>query len=72
MRLLFDWFKFLRSKGYPFFSSLEYAWHNKSRFTIEGEWPYDMRPRHSNGRPRLEDENSQQRLSTTRYEDLCQ
>lgn len=62
---MMEWFKFLRSKGYPFFSSIEYAWHNKSRFTLEGEWPYNMKPK-------LKDDKSKHRLYTTKYEDLCQ
>jgi len=61
---MIEWFKFLRSKGYPFFSSIEWAWHNKSRFEVEGEWPYDIKRKNK-------EDKSKHRQHTTKYEDLC-
>jgi len=64
VRLLFKWYKLLRSKGYSFYVSVNGAFYNSKYWLPFGEWPYDMQKKSH--------DKSQHRLYTTKYEDLCQ
>lgn len=61
MKDWYNWWKLLRSKGYSFFHSIEWAYYNNKYWKPKGDWPYGMEKR----------DRSFHRQHTIKYEDLC-
>lgn len=37
IKLFLEWYKLLRSKGHGALATIDYAWYNSKRFTIDGK-----------------------------------